>query len=452
MHDKYRDTNFQAGESRQLDHVVSAHEVHNDPGRVLAGLDGAKLANQESNLSSTHGYLNNLKKDHSMEEFVNRIVPKQIAAKKASIQKNQEKLESLPADTPKQRHEKQKLQDKINKEKEHLKALEEFDGKGAMEADKKARQAMDQQINKEYYTSSKFFKETAVASAKKGALMGARQALGLVLAEIWFELIERIPEIFRYCTQKAAFEFEVFLEKIKTTFTNIVERVKVRFRDLLTSFADGVIGGILASITTTILNTFFTSQKLIVKLIRESWNSLVKAAKILFFNPEDLRAGDLTREVIRILGSGAAIAVGTILNGHLEQMLKLPFGSSIAAFISAMATGILTLGLTYYLDHSAVMQKVWDFLNALKSKYEKLLDSVQAANAKLDRYLTELSKLEFQMNPDELAAFASALATTNSEIERSLVLRKEIQRRNIKLPFESGNHSSVRSWLKSKQQ
>ena len=34
----------------QLDHVMSASEIHEDPGRVLAGLSGLDLANCESNL------------------------------------------------------------------------------------------------------------------------------------------------------------------------------------------------------------------------------------------------------------------------------------------------------------------------------------------------------------------------------------------------------------------
>lgn len=45
-------------EDRHLDHTVSAHEIHNDAGRVLAEANGVELANQSSNLNSTGAYVN----------------------------------------------------------------------------------------------------------------------------------------------------------------------------------------------------------------------------------------------------------------------------------------------------------------------------------------------------------------------------------------------------------
>lgn len=68
--DNYRGQNMSLNENRQLDHVISSHEIHDDAGRVLAGSKGVELANQDSNLQSTHAYINNIKKDHSVEKFV----------------------------------------------------------------------------------------------------------------------------------------------------------------------------------------------------------------------------------------------------------------------------------------------------------------------------------------------------------------------------------------------
>ncbi|MFW1378046.1 hypothetical protein ACEV7K_22785 [Vibrio parahaemolyticus] len=70
MPDEYRNQLMSQDEKRQLDHIISSHEVHNDAGRVLAGLDGVELANQNSNFQSTHYYINNLKSDHSMDDFL----------------------------------------------------------------------------------------------------------------------------------------------------------------------------------------------------------------------------------------------------------------------------------------------------------------------------------------------------------------------------------------------
>ena len=53
-----------------LDHVVSAHEIHEDPGRILAGLDGVELANSPENLRYTNESLNKSKSDLTVEEFI----------------------------------------------------------------------------------------------------------------------------------------------------------------------------------------------------------------------------------------------------------------------------------------------------------------------------------------------------------------------------------------------
>lgn len=109
----------------------------------------------------------------------------------------------------------------------------------------------------------------------------------------------------------------------------------------------------------------------------------------------------------------------------------------------------MTVGMTYFLDHSELMKKVWSFLNQFKSHYKRTLEQFQTINYKLDMYLAELARLDFNMDVNELQAFTDALSVTNSEYERGLILHAEIIKRNIDLPFEPGNSESTRSWLKS---
>ncbi|MCG7542103.1 hypothetical protein [Pseudoalteromonas sp. OF7H-1] len=443
--DEYRGKTMSSNEQRQLDHIISSHEVHDDAGRVLAGLSGVELANQDSNFQSTHNYINNLKSDHSMDEFLTTIVPKTIENKRKSIEKDRQRLKSMPTETKQQRHQKRQLESKIAKQNEQIEVLESIDEDKMREADKKARQEYDKQINFTYYTSSKFFKSTAMESGKAGLKMGVRQALGLVFAEVWFELKDAIPQALK--DTNGNFTLDKFLEKLKATVQNIWNRVKVRFKDILDEFKSGALAGALSSLSTTIMNIFFTTQKLIGKLLRETWSSLVSAAKILFFNPENLGPGALAREVTRILSTGVAVATGVILNQQLASLMTFPLGTELAAFISAVATGLMTIGITYFLDHSKLMQKVWAFLDQFKSEARKTLEYFQKVNAELDRYLLELSKVEFNLSPEELASFTSSLESISCEHERSLLLSAEISKREVELPFESNNLNSTRAWL-----
>lgn len=75
--------------------------------------------------------------------------------------------------------------------------------------------------------------------------------------------------------------------------------------------------------------------------------------------------------------------------------------------------------------------------------------SRSAVNAELDRYLTELSKFEFNLDAYQLEAFSLTLMACNDELQRGMVLKAEVAKRNIELPFEMGNSASTRDWLAS---
>lgn len=64
-----------------LDHIIAAYEVHNDPARVLAEIDGADLANRDSNLTFTNETLNKSKKAKKMADFISNLKSQQTLLK-----------------------------------------------------------------------------------------------------------------------------------------------------------------------------------------------------------------------------------------------------------------------------------------------------------------------------------------------------------------------------------
>jgi len=429
LRDAYTDKIFAADAKKNLDHAMSAHEVANDPGRIVAECNGADLANHSSNLVFTSESLNKAKKAKTMDDFIHGLQEQYTETEKDIAQ-----LRSKPTLTDEEQKHLNKLENKAAADFEKMK-----------EADKKAREQYNSTINKEYYTSSKFAKEVTSATLNNAFRMGTRQMLGLVLAELWFELRERIPVIFE--KHRKAFDAGDFLDEIKEAFHAIWLRIQAKFSSFLISFKDGAIGGILSSVTTTLFNIIFTTKKMIVRLIREMWNNLVQAFKIIVFNPDDLSPGQLTKAVCKLLAAGVAVAVGVIINEMLAKIFIFPFGPELAAFCSALATGLLTLVMGYFIEHSELMKKVWVFLDNFKSKYQLALEYYQQINAELDRYLSELYAIEFAIDVSELEHFTQHLKAVNCEIERGLLLHAEVKRRNITLPFESGNIDSVRNWL-----
>jgi hypothetical protein len=62
--------------------------------------------------------------------------------------------------------------------------------------------------------------------------------------------------------------------------------------------------------------------------------------------------------------------------------------------------------MNYFLEHSALMKKVWAFLDTFKDKLRKHSEYYQQVNAELDRYLLELSALEFAIDTSALSRFS----------------------------------------------
>ncbi|MDG6240016.1 DNA repair protein, partial [Glaesserella parasuis] len=227
LYDAYNKNN-KLNRKREIDHTISAKEIHDDAGRVLANVDGVKIANRDYNLNTTTWDVNNPKREHSVTKFINEIAPQKIKQLEKTIEHKKNQISKITGDTPEERHKREKLSKEIETHENQKKELESIleNKEDILAADKKAREEYNKEINWKYYTSSKFFKSTALAAGRAGLKMGTRQALGLVLAEIWFELRERIPEI--YQSLKQNFTIIKFLEKIAKTLSNIFERVKER--------------------------------------------------------------------------------------------------------------------------------------------------------------------------------------------------------------------------------
>lgn len=430
---------------RHLDHIISAKEIHDDPGRTLAELDSVKLASHKSNLQSTHASINTSKSSLSVNDFLEKL-PERIEKSQKELIRYQEDLEKILKDTPTQKDNARKLESKIKNTKTRIKQLQSIDINKMRKKDEEARNLYNIQINKSYYTSSKFLQQTVSTSGIAGLKMGTRQMLGLVLAEVWFELREQIPLIFE--KSKKNFKLEYFIESVEKTLKGIWHRIQVRFQDFLIGFKEGVFSGVFASATTTLFNIFATTQKAAIKIIREMWGQLVKAIKLVVFNPDQLSFVDLSKAVVAVLSAGVAAVVGYMIYADLLPLCSFPFGSELVAFIGAFVTGIVTLGLNYFLLHSEMATKAWDFVESIMP-HAGTVKKFQEINSELDRYLTELGCIEFNLNSDELVDFSRALSACNNEMERGIILKDQIAKRGIELPYEMGNSTSTRNWLAS---
>ncbi len=197
--------NAPANRNAELDHIIEAKAVHDDPGRVLAGLDGAKLADAKENFAWTNKSLN-----ASMGSWAYQQMSKWekdcAKAKKTGTPpppKPDVDMEAYIVAHP---------------------DIDETTKKNMREHYRKAKRAYDAKVSRVYYTSKKFWKDTSVATAKLGISMGLRQALGLVFTEIWFTVKDAIIESTKYGKSL----FESIAKAVKQALKN----AKKKFRKI----------------------------------------------------------------------------------------------------------------------------------------------------------------------------------------------------------------------------
>lgn len=435
--DSYTGKKFAPNDNTNLDHVISAKEIHDDPGRVLSGLNGNDLANSDENLKPTGESINKSKNAYSMDEFINRLEKTQ--------EQRQKRIDELNS--------KQSLSDSERKELNKLSQLQSADKEKMKEIDKKARKAYETKIARAYYTSPKFAKDVAVSAGKVGVKMGIRQALGLVFTEIWFSVKE---EFVKYDVHPGwKMDMGDFFKAIGEGIKNGFASAKFKYKEILSNFASGTFSGIFSSITTTICNIFFTTAKNVVKIIRESFSSIVEAGKILLFNPDNLPFGERIRAAVKIIATGASVILGTLVSEAIGKtpVAAIPvIGDIVKTFCGTLCTGIVSCTLLYFLDRSPVINKIVNMLN----KIPTLEDNVryfQEQALLFERYAAELMKIDLETFKQETSAYnriASQINENTSDEELNFILRRSLKQLGIEMSWEK-SHDSFDSFMSDKK-
>lgn len=379
----------------ELDHIIAAKEIHEDRGRLLSGLNGKELADSEDNLAWTNKSLNASMQDKNIQEYI----------------------------------------------KAHPE-LDEETKKRMLEKDKQARRAYNGKINKAYYTSSAFFKDTAKAAGKLGVVMGLRQVLGLVFSEIWFSVRDEIKQ--------GNEDGKALFNSIALGIKKGLENAKFRYKELWHKFIEGAVGGVLASLTTTLCNIFFTTAKNVVKVVRESWASLVEATKILLFNPDFFPFGESLRAAAKIIATGASVVAGSMVGDFIpkEFLIVHPvIGDIVQTFCRSFVTGILSCSLLYLLDRNSAVNKIVQVLNSIPTVDDSVIYHRTQAQL-LEEYCAKLMGIDLATFQKETQSYNDAVYTlenANNEQELNFALRTVCKRLEINSPI--GNHKNMDSFM-----
>lgn len=419
LSDAYTGKNLSPNANVDLDHVISTEEIHNDRGRVLAEISGLDLANCRENLKPTDRSINRSMGKKDIDDYLKWLNEKE-SQRAAEIEKLRNKEEPL-----------------TDKEKS---LLHKFEQQAAINQEQMkfhntvARKSYEKKLAIAYYTSPKFAKDLSKAAGTVGLQMGIRQIVGLIFTEIWFSVRAEFENI------STPFQLDELLTAIGNGIKKGFINAQGKYKDLINRFKDGAISGILASITTTLCNIFFTTAKNIVRIIRQSYASLVQAAEILFLNPDNYLFGERMRAVSKIIATGASVVVGTVVSEAIRGSgidLIPDIGDIVPTFCGTFVTGILSCSLLYFLDRSESMNRLVSVLNNVPSMSSEV-EYFKRQAIFFEHYAAEIMQIDiktFKEEADMYLSLASELETVEDENNLNILLKKATKLLGIEIPW-----------------
>lgn len=382
LKDVYTEHIIDKDDKFDLEHIISAKEIHDDMGRVLAGLSPVRLANCKDNLKATDYSINRSKSDESMNDFIARIERSHDA--RVSMINTLKAKESLNEKEKTVLHKLEELEAATNN-KEHLK-----------EVDKAARIKYNEKLSKKYYQSKEFWADTGTSAAKLGAKMGIRQVFGFCFCEIWFSVKDELDKVNSGCGWNDLFN------AINLGIEKGIKNVNAKYKVLLDKFKLGFGSGITTSLSTTLTNIFFTTSKNLVKNIRLSSTFIIQSGNIILFNPDDLDLGQRLKEASIVIITGASVIVGSVVGESLRTtpIVTTPeVGDIIISFISAFTSGIMSCTILCFLDRSKIIKQLLYLLDKIPTEvnnYKEIADYMEQYYAILEKY--DFKKFKKEIN------------------------------------------------------
>ena len=333
LKDSYTGKNLSQGEKANLDHTVSRKEIYDNQRRRQAGIDTRDLANKNENLNPTNENLNKSKNDKSVKKYL----AGQVQREKDLIQQNERANEKINNNPNLSEAEKKA---KIEKNNQALQNKLAVDKKLMVEADKKARAAIN--------------KDIAVGVVKNTAGKASKDALKAMAVDALFKLLKEIMNGFiRWC-KSAAKTFGGLLKEIKVALTSFFQKLK----DVFHVGASSAVGTIVSEIFGPIVSTF----KKLASFIKQGISSFMNAIRYLTDKenkdkPLSIKIAQVGKIITGSIVGGSAILLGEVfekylltvpgmqltipLLGTLANVIGLFLGSLIAGIVGAIAMNLI---------------------------------------------------------------------------------------------------------------
>ncbi|MCW2255403.1 hypothetical protein M2263_001494 [Providencia alcalifaciens] len=386
------------------DHIVSLNEIHGNKSLHLRFTEEERkaIANNKKNMAYIEGKLNMSKGKKSWDECLSD--PEFVKANNLS-------------------------QDEI----ENIKKI-----------DKGARDYIQAAENK------RLASELLSTGAKEAAMMGVRQALGMLLTELVNQLFNELKDLYKQGVASG----KDLLKELKFRAKKIIDALLKKLPNALNQVFEGGLSGFASNLITFLINTFLTTAKNVVKIIREGLLSLFKAIKMILFPKKDTNKQENLNAALKLITTAVFTSIGIFFEESFKAFfVAIPvigvFADTLAPVFMGIFVGISSALIAYAIDRlfdkyggPSFDEKMLDQLMENSNLQNKFADDI---SEQLDVSMMAVENYQYSIhiNQDIAAKFAGALAANDYTLHLLecdiVVLDNQIQkiRKETKLQEES---------------
>lgn len=394
------------------DHVVSLKEIHNNKSLHLRFSEEEKraIANNEKNMAFIEGNLNMSKGGKSWDECLND--PEFVKANNLS-------------------------EDKIK----HIKKI-----------DKEARDFIQRAENK------RLASELLSTGASEAAMMGVRQALGILLTEIANQLFNEIKDLYRQGVASG----KTLLQELKFRAEKIIDTLPKKLPSALNQVFEGGISGFASNLITFLINTFFTTAKNIVRIIREGLTSLFKAIKMILFPKKNTDKQENLKAALKLITTAVFTSVGIIFEESFKAFfVAIPvigvFADLLAPVFMGILVGISSALIAYSIDRlfdkycgpsfdELMLDQLIENSNLQKKFADDLFDQLDVSMMAVENY-----QYSIRINQDIAEKFADASTTNHYTLHLlksdTAVMDSQIQKIKKETTLQEQSYLSIETFL-----
>lgn len=349
--------NYNQPNISDVDHVVSTKEIHNEYGFMLSKKEKAEIGADRDNFKTTHQSLNRSKGSQSLEVF--------------SVEKNLDKRRINPI---------------LNKAKRFKEKHEPSRGDKAI-----------------YYTNN-----MTEAGIEQALDVGKHVLIG----EIIYSIVKNTLQEFTELLQKSKYtSISNYINNTVDGLKQILIKIVKDLKTIINNTMDAMASSFISVIITTIINIFVTTCKRVARMIKEGFLSILKAAKLIIFTPDDMTRSEAFDLAVKMISAGLIAILGITLEELIRDEIihytpsLTPIADHVAGFICGLITGLLIalvfslldkidlFGVTHERTFNFIIQRLTILQQEADHEKDTLLSAFNASLSEFDEIDSKIYSL-----------------------------------------------------------